>query len=145
MAAAVDGQRTHKKLLEDVVERLVGVSNDESALLREGVVDVGDYLHRRISFARARRSDHNCKPRVHRRPQPLHLHRREAHGVHAWRVFGVRAGHHRFVGGKHDLGAGGVGEGGVGRAGCVSGYRKSVGRRGGVVDGQPFGETHVSL
>ena len=60
-----------EKLFEGVVQRLVGVRDQQHALRGKGVEQVGDNLHRRVRLARARRADHHRQPGVHRRAQRL--------------------------------------------------------------------------
>mmetsp|Transcript_50897 Transcript_50897/g.120481 ORF Transcript_50897/g.120481 Transcript_50897/m.120481 type:complete len:288 (-) Transcript_50897:2385-3248(-) len=58
----VDVQR--RNLLENVVERLVRVRDEEHALVREVVVDVGHDLHGRVCLSRSRRPDNLRQPLV---------------------------------------------------------------------------------
>mmetsp|Transcript_12424 Transcript_12424/g.30947 ORF Transcript_12424/g.30947 Transcript_12424/m.30947 type:complete len:378 (+) Transcript_12424:2036-3169(+) len=91
----------YQQLLENIVQRLIGVRNYERSLIWESVMNVGHDLHGSVRLARPWGTHDHRKPRVHRRAQCFHLHRREADGVHARHVLRIRASDKRFVG-LHD-------------------------------------------
>eukprot|EP00976_Prorocentrum_cordatum_P019339 392216-Prorocentrum_minimum.AAC.1 len=84
-------------LLEEVVERVVGVRDEQRALLRAVVVQLVHDLHRHVRLASTGRAHHHGQARVRPRADRLHLGGREAHGVDARVVLGVgprvRGGH----------------------------------------------------
>ncbi len=69
-------------LLKDLIERHVGVRHDERALLGEVVIEVRNDLHGNVRLARSRRTDNQCQPRLHARPDRFDLHRHEAVRIH---------------------------------------------------------------
>mmetsp|Transcript_120869 Transcript_120869/g.386008 ORF Transcript_120869/g.386008 Transcript_120869/m.386008 type:complete len:287 (+) Transcript_120869:1633-2493(+) len=79
-------------LLEEVVQSLIGVSDQNDLLIWEVVEQEVDHLDGRICLTRARRSDDHGETRVHARTDGLDLDRREAHLVLPWLT--LRVGSH---------------------------------------------------
>mmetsp|Transcript_25448 Transcript_25448/g.67258 ORF Transcript_25448/g.67258 Transcript_25448/m.67258 type:complete len:778 (+) Transcript_25448:1764-4097(+) len=90
-------------LLEQVVERLVRVRDEHDLLVREVVEEQVDHLNRRVSLARARRSNDHRESGVDARADRLNLHWREANRVLPRLALGVGAHVRQLVGGGHHL------------------------------------------
>mmetsp|Transcript_15961 Transcript_15961/g.37845 ORF Transcript_15961/g.37845 Transcript_15961/m.37845 type:complete len:271 (-) Transcript_15961:3035-3847(-) len=76
-------------LCEEVVQRLVGVGDQQSALVRVRVVQHVHDLNSHVCFARPGRANHHGEPRLNTRQDRLHLHWGEAHRVLPWLILWI--------------------------------------------------------
>mmetsp|Transcript_18248 Transcript_18248/g.54579 ORF Transcript_18248/g.54579 Transcript_18248/m.54579 type:complete len:811 (+) Transcript_18248:1013-3445(+) len=89
-------------LLEQIVQRLVGMSHEHDLLVGEIVEQKVHHLHGRVGLARAGRSDHHSEARIHAGADRLDLNRGEAHFVLARLALWVRAHVRELVRRRHN-------------------------------------------
>jgi len=68
-------------LLKKLIQRLIRVCHNQSTLIGLIVVDVRNYLHGNICFARTRRTHHQSKARLHSRSYGFNLRGRKANAI----------------------------------------------------------------
>jgi hypothetical protein len=67
--------------LKQLVQRLIGVGDNQSTLRREVVVDVGYDLHGHISFTRTGRTNNQGQAWLHSRADSFHLSCSKGNGI----------------------------------------------------------------